>query len=58
MAVKERLMKKIEILNEQQLHEVKEYVAFLRFRSPFMSPPSFNENRWEHLSNQRSPWSG
>ena len=45
MTVKEHLVKEIEMLNEQQLHEVKEYVAFLRFRSRFMSLPSFDENR-------------
>jgi len=45
MTVKEHLVKEIEMLNEQQLHEVKEYVAFLRFRSRFMSLPLFDENR-------------
>ena len=45
MTVKEGLVKEIKALNEQQLHEVKEYVAFLKFRSRFMSPASFDENR-------------
>jgi len=45
MKVKEGLVKEIKLLNEQQLHEVKEYVAFLKFRSRFMSAPSFDENR-------------
>ena len=45
MTVKESLVKEIKALNEQQLHEVEEYVAFLKFRSRFMSPPSFDENR-------------
>jgi len=45
MTVKERVVKKIEMLGEQQLHEVEEYVAFLKFRSRFMSPPSFDEHR-------------
>ena len=45
MTVKESLVKEIKALNEQQLHEVKEYVAFLKFRSRIMSPPSFDENR-------------
>ena len=45
MKVKEGLVKEIKSLNEQQLHEVKEYVAFLKFRSRFMSPPSFDENQ-------------
>jgi len=45
MKVKESLVKEIKSLNEQQLHEVKEYVAFLKFRSRFMLPPSFDENR-------------
>jgi len=45
MTVKEVLVKEIKSLNEQQLHEVKEYVAFLKFRSRFMPPPSFDENR-------------
>jgi len=45
MKVKEGLVKEIKSLNEQQLHEVKEYVAFLKFRSRFMQPPSFDENQ-------------
>jgi hypothetical protein len=45
MKVKEGLVKEIKSLNEQQLHEVKEYVAFLKFRSRFMSTQSFDENR-------------
>jgi len=45
MKVKEGLVKEIKSLNEQQLYEVKEYVAFLKFRSRFMSPQSFDENR-------------
>jgi len=42
MKVKESLVKEIKSLNEQQLNEVKEYVAFLKFRSRFMLPPSFD----------------
>ena len=45
MKVKEGLVKEIKSLNEQQLHEVKEYVAFLKFRSHFISPSSFDEGR-------------
>ena len=45
MKVKEGLVKEIKSLIEQQLHEVKEYVAFLKFRSRFMSTQSFDENR-------------
>ena len=52
MTVKERLVKEIKVLNEQQLHEVEEYVAFLKFRSRFMSPPSFDENRIAKLYNK------
>jgi hypothetical protein len=52
MTVKESLVKEIKALNEQQLHEVEEYVAFLKFRSRFMSPPSFDENRIAKLYNK------
>ena len=52
MTVKESLVKEIKVLNEQQLHEVEEYVAFLKFRSRFMSPPSFDENRIAKLYNK------
>jgi len=52
MTVKENLVKEIKALNEQQLHEVEEYVAFLKFRSRFMSPPSFDENRIAKLYNK------
>ena len=45
MTVKEHLVKEIEMLNEQQLYKVKEYVAFLKFRSRFISLPSFDKNR-------------
>ncbi len=45
MTVKERLVKEIKVLNEQQLHEIEEYVAFLKFRSRFVLLPSFDESR-------------
>jgi hypothetical protein len=43
MAVKEHLVKELDTLAEQQLHEVAEYVAFLKFRSRFMLPQVFDE---------------
>lgn len=52
MTVKESLVKEIKALNEQQLHEVEEYVAFLKFRSRFILRPSFDENRIAKLYNK------
>ena len=45
MAVQERLVKEIESLNEQQLREVEQYVAFLKFRSRFILPHFFDQNK-------------
>jgi len=52
MTVKENLVKEIEELNKQQLNEVKEYVAFLKFRSHFISHSSFDEGRIAKLYNK------
>ena len=49
MAVKGRLVKELDTLGEQQLREVVEYVAFLKFRSRFMSPPSVDEEELTKL---------
>jgi hypothetical protein len=49
MAAKERLVKELDTLGEQQLREVTEYVAFLKFRSRFMPPPSFDEEELTKL---------
>jgi len=49
MAVKGHLVKELDTLGEQQLREVVEYVAFLKFRSRFMSPPSVDEEELTKL---------
>lgn len=45
MTVNERLLREIKSLNNQQLHEVEEYVSFLKFRSHFILPQLSNENQ-------------
>lgn len=45
MTVQERLVKEIESLNEQQLNELEQYVAFLKFRSRFVLTHLFDQNK-------------
>ncbi|MGR3311143.1 MAG: hypothetical protein ACUZ77_10260 [Candidatus Brocadiales bacterium] len=45
MTYKEHLVKELEELNEKQLHEVEEYVTFLKFRSRFMPSPTLDEEQ-------------
>lgn len=49
MIAKEHLVKEIETLNEQQLHAVGEYVAFLKFRLRSTPSPSFDEQQVAEL---------
>jgi hypothetical protein len=49
MAVKGHLAKELDTLAEHQLREVAEYVAFLKFRSRFMAPPSVDEEELTKL---------
>ena len=44
MTVQERLKKEIKSLNEQQLHDLEQYVAFLKYRSRFTISQSFDNN--------------
>jgi hypothetical protein len=44
MTVQERLKKEIKSLNEQQLHDVEQYIAFLKYRSRFTISQSFDNN--------------
>ena len=44
MKVQERLKKEIKSLNEQQLHDLEQYIAFLKYRSRFTISQSFNNN--------------
>ena len=48
MTVREHLVREIGRFDEKQLYEIEEYVAFLKFRSRFMSP-SFNEEQMAQL---------
>ena len=43
MTVKEYLLKELGGLDEKQLHEVGEYIRFIKFRSRSMAPPPFDE---------------
>ncbi|MFO7882705.1 MAG: hypothetical protein R6U52_09235 [Kosmotogaceae bacterium] len=52
MAVKERLLKEIKSLDEQQLYELEQYVAFLKFRSRFMLSLLSDENQIAELYNK------
>ena len=52
MAVKGHLVKELDTLGEHQLREVAEYVAFLKFRSRFMAPPSVDEELSKLCSEQ------
>ncbi len=45
MVCKEHLVKELEELDEEQLHEVEEYVTFLKFRSRFMPSPTLDEEQ-------------
>ena len=44
MTVQERLKKEIKSLNEQQLNDLEQYVAFLKYRSRFMISQSFDND--------------
>jgi hypothetical protein len=44
MKVQERLQEEIKSLNEQQLHDLEQYVAFLKYRSRFTISQSFDNN--------------
>jgi hypothetical protein len=44
MTVQERLKKEIKSLNEQQLHDLEQYIAFLKYRSRFTISQSFDNN--------------
>jgi len=44
MKVQERLKKEIKSLNEQQLHDLEQYIAFLKYRSRFTISQSFDNN--------------
>ncbi len=45
MTYREHLVKELEELDEKQLHEVEEYVTFLKFRSRFMPSPTLDEEQ-------------
>jgi hypothetical protein len=44
MAVKEHIVKELEDLDEQQLAEVEDYLAHLKFRSRLQPRPAFNKD--------------
>ena len=44
MAVKEHIVKELEDLDEHQLAEVEDYLAYLKFRSRLQPPPAFNKD--------------
>lgn len=52
MAVKERLLKEIKSLDEPQLYELEQYVAFLKFRSRFMLSLLSDEKQIAELYNK------
>ena len=50
MTEKELLLKELEGLDEKQLHEVEEYIRFMRFRSRLMPLPAFDEKKLAKLA--------
>lgn len=44
MKVQERLQEEIKSLNEQQLNDLEQYIAFLKYRSRFMILRSFDND--------------
>ncbi len=44
MKVQERLQEEIKSLNEQQLNDLEQYIAFLKYRSRFMISQSFDND--------------
>ena len=49
MTVQERLEKEIKSLDEQQLHDLEQYIAFLKYRSRFTISQSFDNNEISRL---------
>jgi hypothetical protein len=49
MAAKEHIIEEIEDLDETQLREVENYLAFLKFRSRLQPAQSFDKNAVEGL---------
>jgi hypothetical protein len=45
MTVKEYLLKELDGLDEKQLHEIEEYIRFIKFRSRFIPSPAFDERQ-------------
>lgn len=49
MTIKEQVTKTIESLSDSELHQVAEYLTFLKFRSRFRRKPSTNEQKLAEL---------
>ncbi len=49
MSVKEHIIKELDTLGGHQLHEVEEYVAFLKYRSRFTPPSAVDEEELTKL---------
>ena len=49
MLARDHLVKELEELDEKQLHEIQEYVKFLKFRSRLAPPPALDEEQLAKL---------
>jgi hypothetical protein len=49
MTLKEHIVKELEKLDEKQLHEVVEFVIFLKFRSRIVPPVNLDEEQVSNL---------
>ena len=49
MTIKEYLLKELDCLDEKQLHEVEEYIKFIKLRSRFMPSPSLDEKQMARI---------